>query len=811
MKVLVMSAKLSSEKVNEIISKSENDYYVKKVIYHNFEGLEGGVSVSLGLASFFDVGGIQTKKNNDVLNIVNILREKGIDAVPYNCPQAAEPNRFVVDESGISTPIMDAEDALKATTDIVDVLYDKGQRINGYALPKTKENFTYYTDKKQQSIDVLKNNENSEVSKRLAEQGYSVSSFISKQLESLSTLPKINAAEIDAQQKDNPSVIYSGRTCNPYEIINVRRNRDLIYATPSMLTAQGYAKGVNGFNTGDYGFLVGYKATPDQKIYAASMIECGQKSEGTYETDVFSHRNEIDSIYIVNGNDVYKIAGEKGEYINSEWKDFMELHKGYSLASNEFMRQRGNKQKELLEKDDPSAIIPYSRENPLEEFHYDKHISPQDYVKSNFLEAEVSTDSNGKYLIEKQVSFDEKTAIPECINELHIKKARIVNHVCQEDFSSVDELYLENSTLQNGAIVPSSIILKDSQVNKGVDLSQTELTLLSDKASTSLDGFLTDEHIQTAKQIKLSGYFSISDINLIKDKNSIDISGIKLLSFSSIEDYKELSASREDKIPCVITENESSDTSYVFKDAEIDSLNNIGLNNISFDEKIKFQGNCSVGNEMLEKIVAYKDRYDFQAIDNIQFKGLGTEIEGISKLNIPEGASIALDGAFSINDSKELSFLEKCDCKNVGVLMVNDSTEFFNQVKQENKTLPNIPLMIEEDGVAKIVAPLDKKEELIEKFGDNIGKAIYVSPEQFSQEMGVSFSKESSQDKNIIENINLEKQEDNLKTSSHDLGKYLYNLRHGINENLQPQAIDSRQEQIKNNQTSLQKIDSYER
>ena len=48
--------------------------------------------------------------------------------------------------------------------------------------------------------------------------------------------------------------------------------------------------------------------------------------------------------------------------------------------------------------------------------------------------------------------------------------------------------------------------------------------------------------------------------------------GTFFLSFSSIEDYKELSASREDKIPCVITENESSDTSYVFKDAEITSV-----------------------------------------------------------------------------------------------------------------------------------------------------------------------------------------------------------------------------------------------
>lgn len=808
-----MSGKLSSEKVSEIISKSENDYYVKKVIYHNFEGLEGGVSVSLGLASFFDIGGIQTKKNNDILNIVNILREKGIDAVPYNCPQAAELNRFVVDESGISTPIMEAEDSLKATRDIVDILYDKGQRINGYALPKTKENFTYYTDKKQQSIDVLKNNENSEVSKRLAERGYSVSSFISKQLESLSALPKINAAEIDAQQTDKPSVIYSGRTCNPYEIINVRRNRDLIYATPSMLTAQGYAKGVNGFNTGDYGFLVGYKATADQTIYEASMIECGQKSEGSYETDVFSHRNEIDSIYIVSGNDVYKIAGEKGEYINSEWKDFMELHKGYSLASNEFMRQRGNRQKELIEKDDPSAIIPYNRENSLEEFHYDKQISPQDYVKSNFLEAEIPTDNEGKYLIEKQVSFNEKTNIPECIDKLHIKSVQLSNIVCQENFSSVDELYLNNSTLQNGTIAPSSLILKDSQINKGVDISQTDLTLLSDVVTTSLDGLLSDEQIKTAKQIKLSGYFTISDIDLLKNDNSIDMSGIKLLSFSSMDDYNKLSSCREGKIPCVITENEASDRCYLFKDAEIDSLNNIGLKNISFDEKIKFQGNCVVGSELLEKIVTYKDRYDFQDINNIRFKALGTEIDGISKLNIPEGASVALEGAFSINDGKELSFLEKCDCKNLGVLIVNNSTEFFNQAKQDNKAIPNIPLMIEEDGIAKIIAPIDKKEELIKKFGDNMGKAIYISPEQFSQEMGITFKQESSLNENIVEHRNSEIQKDKLENPSQKQGKYIYNLRYGINENLQPKQDNVGREQThrENNQISLQNLDTHDR
>ena len=542
-----MSEKLSSEKVDEIISETENDYYVKKVISHNFEGLEGGVSVSLGVSSFFEVGGIQTKKNNDVLKIVNILREKGIDAVPFNSPQAAELNRFIVDESGISTPIMEAEDALRATTEIIDILYEEGQRINGYALPRTKENFTYYADKKQTCIDVLKNNENSEVAHRLAEKGHSVNSFISQQLESLSSLSKINPSEVDSRQKDNPAIIYSGRTCNPYEIITVRRNRDLIYATPSMQTAQGYAKGVNGFNTGDYGFVVGYKATPDQKIYAASMIECRGGAEGDYETYVFDYRNEIDSVYIVNGNDMYKIAGEKGEYISPEWKDFMSLHKGYSLASNEFMRLRGNKQKQLLEQDSAAAIIPYNKEISLEKFSYDKDISPQDFVKSNFLEAEVLRTDDGKYLIDKQISFSEKKSIPECINQLHIKNARVVNCVCQKDFSSVDELHLENTTLQNESILPSLVTIKDSQINKGVDLTKTELTLLSDKISTPLDGLLTDEHLQTAKQIKLSGCFSIADIDLIKDKAHIDMSEIRLLKFQNINDYNKLSSGGEKK------------------------------------------------------------------------------------------------------------------------------------------------------------------------------------------------------------------------------------------------------------------------
>lgn len=260
------------------------------------------------------------------------------------------------------------------------------------------------------------------------------------------------------------------------------------------------------------------------------------------------------------------------------------------------------------------------------------------------------------------------------------------------------------------------------------------------------------------------------------------------------------------KIPCIIEEQNEFDQSYIFKDAQIDSLNNLELSNISFDQKFEFQGNCIIGSEMLDEIISHKDRCNFQNINDIRFNGLGTDIDDIAKLNIPEGASVSLDGLLSIGNAENLSFLEKCNYENLGVLMPNRPSEFLRQIQQENKIIPNIPLMLEEDGIVKVVATQQKKEELIKTFGNNIGKAIYISPEEFSQETGIVFCQKKPKE-------NVSQSKSNEINASHALGKQVHNLRLGINENLQPKEMDNPKQQKleKYNQANVLNAFSNER
>lgn len=119
------------EFIKEVIGQSENGVHLQDMFSDHFDYLNEPVSVSLGVH-------MEEKTLEDV---VKMLRTGGIDALPYYDPQVKDNlNCFVVDGSGIRSPILEPKDAIAATADMINVLSSNGLRT-GLAIPVSKESY----------------------------------------------------------------------------------------------------------------------------------------------------------------------------------------------------------------------------------------------------------------------------------------------------------------------------------------------------------------------------------------------------------------------------------------------------------------------------------------------------------------------------------------------------------------------------------------------------------------------------------------------------------------------------------------------
>lgn len=827
-------SKLTQERIDEIVSQSENSSYIKRVIADNFSGLDKPCSVSLGVKSFFDYDGIHTKPDNDILRIVNMLREKGIDAVPYNSPDAKDIKRFVVDKSGISTPVLSPENSIQAATDIIDILRDNGERVNGYALPKTKDNFTYYSDRKDKTIDIIKNAKSAHTAEKIEENyGCSTQEFISKQLSSLSSLPKV-----DVTQSDQTS-IFSGRICAPFNVIANRRNRDLIYASPNLQTAQGYAKGGLGLTTGDYGFIIEYEATPNQKFYDASEIEIAGRTEAPYETAVFAHQNKLKGVYISDEkNNVYCITDKDGNYLNKEWDDFMKLHEGHATPDNEMMRTRGNTLKEMAEAEDASIVSSYTKTENLPKYEYNTNISAEEFIENNFLKAEISKDDHGKFVIDNDIKFTSNTGLPQCISDIKFKNLTITDLSLPEnlDLSNSEKINLEscslnqgvklasNATLNNCRVsdgydfdgcqnaefkscslgkeikLPQNVKISDTTLDETIDLTQTNLTLDSGNIKNNVDDLLQDKNILSAKKLSFLGNYSLKDNALLPELLNHNVENLNLLKFSEMNAFQEFVNTSNKKIPCFAEQETSSDSLVIMNNVKVNSMKDLGLNNSLSSTQIKFQGDCFLEEDFAERM----SRFDYSNAKSLHIHGNPSSlIDKAANLNLPAQTPLKLSGLFSITNAETLVQLQNINIDEVESLWPKDSQMFLQKAKDDNLKLPSdIPLIMEQNGVVTIVADNQSRKELLDKYGSNIGKAIYITPEDFSRDNGIDLiPMKNKPNENPAENTQT-KTNDIKKINTLRMGQPLEQapadsnaLQQEISQEIQPAEID------KNNQT----------
>lgn len=343
--------------IANIVKESPYEEELKSIFSDHFDNLEQPVSLSLGI----HLNGLH------VNDIVSLLRANGIDAVPYYDPKVKENlNCFVVDGTGVRSPFLTPEDAVKATADIFNTLR-KENIDTSRALPVTKRNLIPAISRvyDQKTINISDNNPNEK----------DVDSFLSQQLEAAKSMPAV-----DVLQTRKEHVLYRGGTLgdNPYALTFHRRQRDAAYATKSFSDAATYADGVRGaglkykeINGIHYGFIYEYKESIGQAFYGMAEIEqpkgskeCVGHSENKkdYETLIRPDRNQVTSVYLKAGDRVVKIADDKGFY-SPEWEHFAKLHTPYNISEkNDYMQERMNKQIADF------RVVPYIKENaPLKD------------------------------------------------------------------------------------------------------------------------------------------------------------------------------------------------------------------------------------------------------------------------------------------------------------------------------------------------------------------------------------------------------------------------------------------------------------
>jgi len=328
--------------ISEITQQSSNEKILSEIFSDHFDDITRPVSVSIGL----------TLKSKPIEYVVNILRKNGVNAIPfYDSKVKNDLSCFVVDGTGIRSPVLSPENAIKATADLFEIMEYHNIKTSR-AMPVSKENMIpaiarTYNNK---IIDIIENNP----------QEKDLKGFLQQQLKLAFEQPPVNF-------EGHHNSLYRGGTLgdNPYAITPHRRKRDGVYASNNVKTAVEYANGkkgngfsfdeieINGKSKVSYGFLYEYEMHDGQRFYGMAEIESPYGSEECkghpdnrpdYETLILPDRNPLKAIYVKVEDKVVQIADGKG-YFSNNWAKFAKIHTPYNTnEKNDFMVERINRQ-----------------------------------------------------------------------------------------------------------------------------------------------------------------------------------------------------------------------------------------------------------------------------------------------------------------------------------------------------------------------------------------------------------------------------------------------------------------------------------
>ena len=787
--------KISAEKIDDIIEKADNPKFVAEIMSNHFHDLDRPCTVSIGVESFYDVNsgdvGLKSAEellDSDILKTVNLLRANGIDAVPYNSEDAKDIGKFVVDRSGISTPMLKPEDAVQVTADIADILKNNGDDIKGFAFPQTAESLTHYTNEFKQGVNVVENNYGTALEQQIQnEYGQSVDEFLQQQTERLQTLPEVRVEDL----ANDYTTGYRGGSfgSQPYAVLSARRSKDLAYFSPDANVAKIYSAGA-GYST-EIGIVAAVNLSEDQKFYKDWGLESRgaeqQRGRRAYETIGLSHKNPVKALYMIKNNKMYQIADENG-YINREMELFAKLHDVKSLAKTEVMCERGNLLKDTVEADISQAVRPYNKEKMLAPYEAKRDMAAQEFIKQNFLESEVSLTEGGKYKLDKVVAFgsqpgDEQQKIedivPICVQDIEFKKVVISNCMVDDNplLKDIQNLTLTACAVENGKDIPDGTVFKNCQFKEGVDLSHLKNAKFIDCAfpdnvklpqsvefedcklsqhmdlsgravtiSSSKDALIDDvlkTNIDKAKELKFSGIFQAEDASLSNKLKSCDISELKAIRVKDKASFDIM----DNSLPCIAIDGETAH----LRNVKTTRLDEAGVD-LRSQKNVKFYGDCHLSGYDADFFISPRNniKADFSQCTSLDVGSAHSPfaIAQLKELPLSPETKIKCSDMVQISGVEDLKIVGRSDMSNLKMMIIpEDTASFIKDVNDAGLKLPeNVGLMYFDSnrGVPVIIASAANRKyfEKNNQVGDdNKGFREYLTPEEFTKKTGAEFGK----------------------------------------------------------------------
>ena len=504
--------------VTEVLNKAENKEELKAVLSDHFDAVKQPVSVSLGLHL----------RGQTVEDVVNLLRKDGINAVPYYDEKVQDDlSCFVVDGTGVRSPFMSSEDAVRATADIVQIMF-KNKIETSRAMPITRASLVPAVSEKYTGnvIDIAKNNPT------IPDVKETLSEYLRYAAE------KMPAIEIPSQKSN--SSIYSGRLfADGYALTPHRRYRDCVYGTNMFSEALTYSQAANkgGLHLKEidghsYGFIIETKQHQGQAFYDMAGAERPfasreerqtakrKENRDDYETLVLEDRNPEIAKYLHIDDKVVQIADENGFFNNNgiDWEKFASLHKPRDTNEpNDYMVARVNRQIEEF------PVFAYEKKSDLEEYQPTADIKGYAYrelIRENTDGYEINNASFHSLKLSESLCKTNFTGDVSLVNCTVAENQTLELEHCNGGISFAHMTYDKNIHLPEQCEYLSLSCVKLPQCDE-LDLSHTN----------SRNVTLEDSDLTAAKSLKLPQAEELKLRYDVKMPESIDLSGVKTIIF----------------------------------------------------------------------------------------------------------------------------------------------------------------------------------------------------------------------------------------------------------------------------------------
>ncbi len=377
-----------------------------KIMANNFEGLNQSCVVNIGFA-----GENKTLSAEELENCAKLLKEKGIDTVLYNTPEAQDSSKTVLTPTGIQSPVLSAEDAKNFTNDVYESINDTynlayaypelGEQMasnsapelsqedqdfrNEFVKDKTYDAGLYPTDAycfdTRAEYEQYKENYQNGNGQMITDTDRLQDAFMKRR--------NLQNSAKSALTLDDNTIYRGSSVADAYAITSNVENKKCVYATVSAYEALSYTNNsfipgasgysgnsveVNGERIG-VGFFHQYEKSQDgQRFYRDYGMENGaeqlnehQANHTKSETPVFPHKNKLKDSYIALGSHLESYLVKVYEN-DPRWQKFKELSQVSSPEINDYMSKRKDVQKNEL-KSNPNYAAKYKldAENAVEQ------------------------------------------------------------------------------------------------------------------------------------------------------------------------------------------------------------------------------------------------------------------------------------------------------------------------------------------------------------------------------------------------------------------------------------------------------------